>query len=112
MNDGLSYKDKLSDKRLYVEFTDGDGPALKSQPVLLPASTLPLSVNALHVAPPVAAMSLIETNETALVPLLSLRVACDPATVVSSVMRLPDVPETPNALTVCVVPDVNRMVAG
>ena len=112
MNDGLSYKDKLSDKRLYVEFTDTLGGSPKVQPVLLPASTLPSVENAFHVAPPVATMSLIDVNETALVPLLSLKVACVPAVVVSNVIRLPDVPETPNALTVCVVPATNRMVAG
>ena len=65
-----------------------------------------------HVAPPVASMSWMETNDTETMPLASLNVARVPATVVSSVMRLPDVPDRENALTVCVVPAVSLTVAG
>ena len=57
-------------------------------------------------------MSWIETNETLLVPLLSLNVALVPAVLELSVMRLPAVPEAPKALTVCIVPAVSVMVAG
>ena len=84
----------------------------KSHPVLLPASILPFVTNASQAAPPVALISLIETNETVLVPLLSLRVACTPAVLLFKVTRLPDVPDALNALTVCVVPEVNRIDAG
>lgn len=83
-----------------------------SQPKLLPASTFPLVAYASHVAPPVALMSLMETFDTDTVPLASLRVALVPATVVSSVMRLPGVPDKEKALTVCVVPAVSLIVAG
>lgn len=86
--------------------------AAKFHPRLFPPSTLPSAVNAFHVAPPVALMSLMETFDTETVPLASLRVARDPAEVVSSVMRLPGVPDKVNALTVCVLPNVNLTVAG
>lgn len=85
---------------------------MKTHPRLLPASTLPSERSAFHVAPPVAEISLIDTNETVLVPPLSLSVARVPATVVSSVIRFPEVPDTVKADTVCVVPAVKRIVAG
>lgn len=65
---------------------------VKFQPMLLPASTLPLLVNAFQMAPPVALESLIDVKLTLTVPDKSLNIARVPAELLLIVTKLPGVP--------------------
>ena len=73
---------------------------------------LPLLVSEFQIAPPVALMSLMSQKLTELTPDASLRVARVPDVELLSVIRLPLVPETVNALTVVTVLAGNVIVAG
>jgi hypothetical protein len=88
-------------------------PPVKSQPVLFPLSTQPFEVNEFHVAPPVAAISLIAQKLTFTVPDALESVARVPEVLLFIVMRLPEVPaRLKPEVNVVVVLDGKVMVAG
>jgi hypothetical protein len=83
----------------------------KLHPVLLPPSTLPFTVNASQVAPPVPFDLLIEQNETDTVP-LALDSVWLAAVTEPMVIKFPAVPDKLKLLNVLVVPATNRIDAG
>jgi len=113
--DELTEEDGLSDGETELDgLRDADGdneadglaePFVNIQPVLL--LTFVEFAPAYHVAPPVALESFkLNQSHTTALPLL-LNVACDPAVLVSTVIRFPDEPVAINSLTVVVVPALN-----
>lgn len=83
------------------------------QPGLFPESRFPLVKSEFHCAPPEAIRLAIEQLLTVTVPLANDNVALGGVPVVLSVILLPDVPDTENALdNVVVVPAVKVIVAG
>ena len=102
----------VNERRAYATSVTVCGVALKFQFRLFPASTLPALVSEFQIAPPVALMSWMVQKLTLTVPDASVRVARAPTVELLSVIWLPLVPETLNALTVVIVLAGNVIVAG